>query len=79
MFGPSVDRLNVYLRDDKNKDQLIFTKYGTQGNQWLRGQKEIKSDTLWSVRKYSILTTAPRKDASPFFGGGEGDCHYMAG
>ncbi|XP_033638977.1 MAM and LDL-receptor class A domain-containing protein 1-like [Asterias rubens] len=55
MYGPNVDRLNVYLRDDQNKDNLIFTKYGSQGNQWIRGQKEIKSDTLWSVVFESVV------------------------
>ncbi|XP_022097778.1 MAM and LDL-receptor class A domain-containing protein 1-like isoform X1 [Acanthaster planci] len=48
MYGRHVDRLNVYLRSN-NLDTLIFTKYGTQGNQWFKGQKSIASDDAWSV------------------------------
>ncbi|XP_022096407.1 MAM and LDL-receptor class A domain-containing protein 1-like [Acanthaster planci] len=58
MYGPHVDRLNVYLRDDQLKDSLIFTKYSTQGNQWLRGQKEVTSDTLWSVVFEAVVGTS---------------------
>ena len=49
MYGRHVDRLNVYQRADA-LDTLIFTKTGTQGNQWLKGQKSVASDKAWSVR-----------------------------
>ena len=47
MYGPHVDRLNVYLR--QTLDKLIFTKYGTQGNQWMKGELEIQTNDPWSV------------------------------
>ncbi|XP_071956932.1 MAM and LDL-receptor class A domain-containing protein 1-like [Antedon mediterranea] len=48
MYGPHVDRLNVYLRSGSN-DQLVFTKFGTQGNVWHKAEKSIDSDDMWSL------------------------------
>nr|XP_054750329.1 MAM and LDL-receptor class A domain-containing protein 1-like [Lytechinus pictus] len=50
MYGVHVDRFNVYLRSSGPQmtvDDLIFTKYGTQGNQWKKAEKEITSDDTW--------------------------------
>ena len=55
MYGRHVDRLNVYLRTS-TLDTLIFTKHGTQGNQWYKGQKTISSDDAWSVRMIYIIS-----------------------
>ncbi|XP_072014819.1 MAM and LDL-receptor class A domain-containing protein 2-like [Amphiura filiformis] len=47
MYGPHIDRFNVYLR--KSLDALIFTKYGTQGNQWMKAEYQVNSDEPWTV------------------------------
>jgi hypothetical protein len=57
MYGPHIDRFNVYLR--KDLDVLIFTKYGTQGNQWMKAEYQVKSDDLWSVSIIQLVLTIP--------------------
>ncbi|XP_041467508.1 MAM and LDL-receptor class A domain-containing protein 1-like [Lytechinus variegatus] len=52
MYGAEVDRLNVYLRLFKSgvvEDDLIFTKYGSQGNQWIKAEKEITTNYNWMI------------------------------
>lgn len=52
MYGVQVNRLNVYLRRYRSKvteDSIIFTQYGSQGNQWIKGEKEITTEDTWAV------------------------------
>ncbi|XP_041460944.1 MAM and LDL-receptor class A domain-containing protein 2-like [Lytechinus variegatus] len=58
MYGVHVDRFNVYLRTSGPQmtvDDLIFTKYGTQGNQWKKAEKEITSDDPWMIIYEGII------------------------
>ena len=54
MYGYTVGYLNVYLKQD-NVETLIWTRYQTQGNQWLKGTKTIKSDTTWEVGVLGVI------------------------
>ena len=52
MYGANVNRFNVYIRyfgSQSTQEALLYTKYGTQGNQWLKAEKSIDSRDNWGV------------------------------
>ncbi|EDV21956.1 uncharacterized protein TRIADDRAFT_59472 [Trichoplax adhaerens] len=48
MYGADVGTLNIYLRQS-NKDTLVWSKSGTQGTQWLSGNRQISSTTPYQL------------------------------
>lgn len=53
MSGINIDRFAVYLRAD-DSDSIVFTRTGTQGDEWIRGEKTIQMDTAWQVGERGI-------------------------
>ncbi|XP_071486324.1 MAM and LDL-receptor class A domain-containing protein 1-like [Diadema antillarum] len=49
MYGPHINRLNVYLQRAGQQDAKIYTKYGTQGSVWFKAEKEISSASAWNI------------------------------
>ncbi|XP_022096406.1 MAM and LDL-receptor class A domain-containing protein 1-like [Acanthaster planci] len=48
MYGLSINRLNVYIRRG-GQDTRIWTRYQTQGNQWLKAMYTVTSEKSWQV------------------------------
>lgn len=53
MSGINIDRFAVYLRAD-DSDSIVFTRTGTQGDEWIRGEKTIQMDTAWQVGREEV-------------------------
>ena len=51
MYGYTIGFLNVYLKED-DVETLIFTRYKSQGNQWIEGRMTIQSTKTWQVSTY---------------------------
>ncbi|XP_019632083.1 PREDICTED: MAM and LDL-receptor class A domain-containing protein 2-like [Branchiostoma belcheri] len=49
MYGDHVDSLNVYVQTGPVVGQPIWTKSGTQGNQWDQGQVDIPSNSQYNI------------------------------
>ncbi|XP_072182120.1 MAM and LDL-receptor class A domain-containing protein 1-like [Diadema setosum] len=52
MYGPNVYRfdVSVWVYADSFREERIFTKSGSQGNQWLKAEKEITYSYPWTVK-----------------------------
>nr|XP_054757008.1 MAM and LDL-receptor class A domain-containing protein 2-like [Lytechinus pictus] len=49
MYGPHINRFNAYLQREGQQDVKIYTKYGSQGSNWFKAQKEIVSSINWNI------------------------------
>lgn len=51
MYGFTMGSLNVYFKREDSAPQLMFSKSGNQGNQWLNGIFNLpKSNVSFQVR-----------------------------
>lgn len=55
MYGRHINTLNVYTKSSSNKENLIWTKNGNQGNKWIKGEVNINS-----YEGYNIIFEAIR-------------------
>lgn len=50
MYGPNIDSLNVYTRPNNGETQtLMWTRTGTQSNEWQFAELTIKSSVQYQV------------------------------
>nr|XP_054757010.1 MAM and LDL-receptor class A domain-containing protein 2-like [Lytechinus pictus] len=49
MYGPHINRFNAYMQREGQQDVKLYTKYGSQGSNWFKAQKEIVSSINWNI------------------------------
>jgi hypothetical protein len=71
MYGPDIDRLNVYLDQYTNVNNsntfnrtLVWTKQSAQGNKWIEGRKQINSILPWKIVFEGIVGKSFQGDIS---------------
>ena len=51
MYGSTIGRLNVYIRDHGGQETLLWRLAGDQGEQWYSASVPIASKLPFQVRK----------------------------
>lgn len=49
MYGSHINTLNVYIESGSNLGSAVWTRKGTQGNQWLQASVVINTTTGFNV------------------------------
>ena len=60
MYGPSINRLDVLIMDEYNKESPIWSREGTQGNVWRLGKVKLNGIT----NQYSVSVLEKSTDHS---------------
>ena len=62
MLGEETGTLQVYVKDSKNVEHLLWQKHGPQGNKWKHGFIFIKKTGAYRIMFVSKGTKGARKE-----------------